>query len=95
MHASSHPRQVSQGGRQGQGAARWVECQPEWGCRDNRAPGESSRGLQGVEADLRSEAKVHGHVGWERRGERAGPVLLRLVPVNVNVDFDSGLLAGV
>lgn len=70
MHISSHPRQVSQGGREGQGAARWVECQPEWGCHDNRAPGESFRGLQGVEADLRSEAKVYVHVGWESgRGE--------------------------
>lgn len=36
--------------------------------------GESFRGLQGVEADLRSEAQVYVPVGWEsvRRGRGEG-----------------------
>lgn len=61
--------------------------------------GESFRGLQGVEAGLRSEAKLCVQVGCESvrvGGDRAWPVRLRLyAPVNVSVDSDSGLLAGI
>lgn len=70
VHISSHPRQVSKGGQQGQGTARWMECQNEVAMTTGPL-GESFRGLQGVEADLRSEAQVYVPVGWESvRGGR-------------------------